>query len=208
MKVFFIRHGESLANTKVVKASDPDFLNTLTETGVAQAQEVAKNIVDKINAVYSSPYTRTMMTAQTFIDTRDKNLDIIVDDRLREIDYGIFGDNKAHPEMIEVAKRQIAGDYEVRFGRIGENKRELITRLFDFLIDIFNKHGDDDVVVAVSHGRVISILDYEFGTVNGGAKEHVSTKNAGVKEFILNEKSIANLQDHVHKLNEQKHKNT
>ena len=208
MKVFFIRHGERLANTKVVKASGPDFFNTLTETGITQVQEAARNIVDKINAVYSSPYTRTMMTAQTFIDARNEDLDIIVDDRLREIDYGIFGDNKSHPEMIEVAQRQIAGDYEVRFGRVGENKRELITRLFNFLIDIFNKHSDDDIVIAVSHGRVISILDYEFGMVNDKKKEHVSTKNAGVKEFILNEKSIANLQDHVHKLNEQKHKNT
>lgn len=203
MKILFVRHGESLANVKLVKASDPDFLNGLTENGLVQAQLAAQSVRDKITTVYASPYYRTMLTAQTFCNVHNKDLDILVDDRLREIDYGLFGDNKSHPEMIEVAQRQIAGDYEVRFGRIGENKRELITRLFGFLIDIFNKHDKDDVILAISHGRVISILDYEFGMVNGIQKEHESTKNAGIKEFILDDKTVQNLKTYFEKLNQE-----
>ncbi|MDR0364823.1 MAG: histidine phosphatase family protein [Bacteroidales bacterium] len=201
MKILFIRHGESLANAKIVKASDPDYLNGLTLNGIEQIKVAANSVTANINAIYASPYNRTIITAQTFIETRGDKLEILADDRLREIDYGIHGDNKSHPEMVEVAKRQVAGDYEVRFGRTGENKREIITRLFGFMIDMFNTNKENEIIVAISHGRVISILDFEFGTVTGIQKEHASTTNAEIKEIELNADNVAKITEYLKRLN-------
>ncbi len=202
MKVFFMRHGESKSQAKQISATDPDSLNGLTDTGFEQVRLAAQNAPEKIDAVYASPYNRTMLTAKTFLDTRNENTKIVIDERLREIDYGFHGsDDKKHPYMIEVATRQIAGDYEVRFGHTGENKREIITRFFSFLVDVFNNHNLDDVVLAVSHGRAISILNHEFGALNDIVTEHGGTKNASLKEIELNPERIEKIMSFMDNLN-------
>ena len=69
MKIFFIRHGESLANVgKVSAAIEKDAKNKLTPTGLAQIQKTAQNIDVKISAVYASPMRRTIESAKAFID--------------------------------------------------------------------------------------------------------------------------------------------
>ncbi len=205
MKILFMRHGESKSQAKLVQNTDPDSWNGLTELGIEQVKNAAENTPIKIDAVYSSPYNRAILTAQTFLDTRGDKHDITIDERLREIDYGFHGgDTKKHPEMIAVAMKQIAGDYEVRFGRTGENKREIVTRFFGFLCDVFETHNPDDVILAVSHGRAISIIDYEYGTVNGIEKEHAGTKNAQIKEIELTAESVEKLVKHIEKLNADK----
>lgn len=202
MKVLFMRHGESKSQAKLVQNTDPDSWNGLTELGIEQVKNAAENNPIKIDAVYSSPYNRAILTAQTFLDVRGEKHNITIDERLREIDYGFHGgDTKKHPEMIEVAMKQIGGDYEVRFGRYGENKREIVTRFFGFLVDVFKSHNPDDVILAVSHGRAISIIDYEYATVNGVEKEHAGTKNAQIKEINLTVESVEKLVKYIEKLN-------
>ena len=202
MKVLFMRHGESKSQAKLVKNTDPDSWNTLTEQGIEQVANTAKNTTLKINAVYSSPHARTVLTANTFIDVHKDKQNIIIDERLREIDYGFHGgDTKNHPEMIEVATKQIAGDYDVRFGRTGENKREIVTRFFCFLIDTFNSHKSDDIVLAVTHGRAISIVIHELAAINNTEAEHGGIKNAQIKEIDLTQETVDRLVKHVEYLN-------
>lgn len=106
--------------------------------------------------------------------------------------------------MIEVATKQIAGDYEIRFGRTGENKREIVTRFFNFMIDIFNKHDTDDTILAVTHGRAISIIEYEFCKINNIACELSGTKNAQIKEIILTDDRINKAEQHLQSINKVK----
>lgn len=201
MKLLFMRHGESKSQVKLVLNSDPDNLNDLTDNGIEQVKNTANKFTGELSAVYSSPYTRTKETAQIFIDTTGQCLPIIIDDRLREIDYGFHGgDTKKHPEMIEVATKQIAGDYEVRFGRTGENKREIVTRFFNFMIDVFNSHNSEDTILAITHGRAVSIIEYEFCSINNIACELSGTKNAQIKELILNNDTIDKVIKHIQKL--------
>ncbi|MCL2017432.1 MAG: histidine phosphatase family protein [Alphaproteobacteria bacterium] len=203
MKVLFIRHGESMSQVKQIQAGAPDYLNGLIQNGIDQIKSAAKSISNKINAVYASPHRRTVITARTLVDAQGGNIDIIMEERLREINYGFHvEDTKKHPEMIEVSMRQIAGDYEIRFGRTGENKREIVTRFFSFLIDVFNSHKENDVILAISHGRAISILNYELEYISGIQKERGGgTKNASIKEINLTPDNVKKMIEHINSLN-------
>ena len=192
MKILFIRHGESLAN--IGKASayiDEDVKNKLTPNGLAQIQETAKSIDSKISAVYASPMRRTIESAKVFIDAGHQQTSLFVDDRLREINYGIYTDDRDNPEMAQIAARQIAGDYEIRFGG-GENKREILTRFFDFINDCYKQHRHDSIVV-FSHGRAISMVESEFCRINKIQKKHIHTDNGTLKELEVNKKVLSGL---------------
>ena len=87
MKILFMRHGESKSQAKLVQNTDPDSWNGLTEVGTLQVKNAAENCQIKIDAVYSSPYNRAILTAQTFLEARGEKQNIAIDERLREIDY-------------------------------------------------------------------------------------------------------------------------
>ena len=62
VKLYFIRHGESLANQKDVFIGQYDF--DLTEKGRKQAEMVADYLKDvKVDAIYSSDLLRAYHTA-------------------------------------------------------------------------------------------------------------------------------------------------
>lgn len=194
MKIFFIRHGESLANVgKVSAAIDKDAKNKLTPTGLAQIQKTAQNIDAKISAVYASPMRRTIESAKAFISAGHPQTPLFIDDRLREIDYSIYTDDRDNPAMVQITAQQIAGDYEIRFGG-GENKREILTRFFDFINDCYKQHQHDNIVV-FSHGRAISMVEAEFCRVNKIQKKHIHTDNGTVKEIEVDKESIERVID-------------
>lgn len=203
MKLLLMRHGESRHQAKQIDLTAPDSENGLTNTGIKQVEDTAHCFRGKISAIYVSPYNRTILTAQTFLNGIKMFLPINIDNRLREIDYGKFiAETKNTPEMIAVATKQIAGDYEVRFGDTGENKREIVTRFFEFLVDVFNEHNTTaDSVLAVTHGRAISIIISEFCMINNLPVIHTGTKNAQIKEIELTPERIYNVIQHIKKIN-------
>jgi len=200
MKVLFMRHGESKAQAKLVdEATTPDSEVGLTDNGIEQVKNAAREFHDNIDAVYASPYYRTQLTAQIFLQESGINKPIITDERLHEIDYGY---PRIKEELTAVAVKQVAGDYEIRFGNTGENKREIVTRLFSFLVDIFKKHKPTDTVLAVSHGRAMSVLQHEFNEINNiPDTEHGGTKNAQIKDFELTPERVANIVQRIKELN-------
>lgn len=199
MKVFFIRHGESMANAKKIKSSNFDHLNDLTADGIVQIQETSTKIPEKISCIYASPYKRTVASAKIFIENRSEKLKLQVDDRLREINYGEYQDDLGNPEMDRITRKQVAGDYEIRFGK-GENKREIITRFFSFLLNAFEKNANQNIVV-FSHGRAISIIEYEFCMIRNIEKEHIHTGNGTIKKLDIDNSVVQVLKKHLQTLN-------
>jgi broad specificity phosphatase PhoE len=147
-----------MSNKGLVQASADDSKNDLTNIGINQIKEIAQSLRENVDSIYVSPHLRTRSSARVFLESRHEKLTPVVDHRLREIDYGMYVDQKDHPSMIEVANKQISGDHEARFGETGENKREILTRFYSFLIDIIDTHRLDEHIVVFSHGRAISIL--------------------------------------------------
>ena len=71
----------------------------------------------------------------------------------------------------------------MRFGG-GENKREILDRFFDFMIDVYRKYPTSNIVV-FSHGRAISIVESEYCTINHIEKSHKHTENGSVKQISM-----------------------
>jgi len=201
MKILFIRHGESQSNTGAVKASSPDHINGLTKEGETQIKKIAKSIPYKIDAIYASPYNRTIVSGNIFIDNRSEKLELKVDDRLREINYGIYTNDRNNPEMERIAKRQIADDYEIRFSDSGENKREIITRFMSFLLRLIDEQKINDTIVVFSHGRAISILEYEFAKLTNSRSSHIHTSNGSINQINLKVQNREILEKFIVKLN-------
>ena len=86
MKLYFVRHGESEANTAHV-ISNHGWMHPLTETGQQQARDLAARL-SPIGAkiIYTSPLRRAVETAE--ILALALKLPVQVDDALREYDCG------------------------------------------------------------------------------------------------------------------------
>ena len=85
--LYIIRHGKTDMNSKMLMQGRSD--NPLNETGIAQAEEAAGRFADmgvQIDRVYSSPLIRAVQTAERIAP----DAELIIDERLIEMDYGPY----------------------------------------------------------------------------------------------------------------------
>lgn len=203
MKIYLIRHGESLANLGLVSADfSMDNQNTLSKKGEKQIQAIIPAFQNcNIVRIFSSPMKRVVKSAEILQSGLANKPKIIIDDRLKEIDYGIFTDDRDNPEMQNIAKKQIAGDQEIRFGD-GENIREILERFLDFLVDTYKKNQNGEIVV-FSHGRLLSIVSKKIGELCQKKIKKSKIDNASIIEVELNNDEITLLKTHLNTLKSQ-----
>ena len=85
--LYIIRHGKTDMNSKMLMQGRSD--NPLNETGIAQAEEAAGRFAGmgvQIDRVYSSPLIRAVQTAERIAP----DAELIIDERLIEMDYGPY----------------------------------------------------------------------------------------------------------------------
>ena len=186
MQLLVIRHGESTANIAGILSSSPSDDVPLTTKGARQAKEAAGRIVGGVAGLYVSPLQRTLETAGIITVAIDYGANIIIDDRIREIDYGSYSGKANDTTLDAIRALQVNGDYEVRFGSYGENKREISLRIYDFLIEIAEKYATNDQVVAVSHGSIASWIDRTILSLGSVDSEHRHVDNGDVRLYMLN----------------------
>ena len=167
--------------------------------GKLQIKSVSKNFSEKVDYLFSSPLARTKQSAEIFSKYHKEIYEIMLDDRLREINYGNGVDDKSSPEMERITKAQVSGDYDARFGVTGENKREIVLRFFSFLLSLKDL-PEDSVVVAFSHGRAISIIAHEVSEIIGVKKNDIHTGNGSIKEVYLDKSDFAKMYSYIKKL--------
>ena len=155
MNLIFLRHGEATDNVKELISDKEIYWSLLTENGIKTVMESLESLPDNIDVMYVSPLPRTIQTAHYVYD-KYPNIEVIMEDRIREIQYGKYSHCKNNEELDETRKKQIAGDYLVRFGDTGENKLDIETRLSEFLKDVSNTNYEN--VLIVSHGSVIAYM--------------------------------------------------
>jgi len=92
MKVFLIRHGESIGNQKGLhQGQKNDF--SLSELGKRQSYFLKKRFENlKIDAIYSSDLRRAKETAEFL--SKPRRINIILDKRLRERSFGVIEEEK------------------------------------------------------------------------------------------------------------------
>lgn len=130
----------------------------ISQKGQEQAEKLVAYFADKaISNIYISAYIRTGQTAAPLAG--HLNLVPIVDERLNEIDNGLF-DNASEEEIWErfPSEWQMlrAGQADFRFPE-GETGAEAQKRIVDFLDEVRKTHGDENTIL-VSHEGLIRIL--------------------------------------------------
>lgn len=177
MKIYMIRHGETLWNKegKIQGSCDIE----LNERGLMQANEVKEKLKNiSFDVCFASPLKRAKKTAEIVINDK---CDIVIDELLKERGYGAYEGKKAQEMDIEVLK---LWDYKENYSDNDvESLDELLKRATMFIEKIKNNCSNDSTVLIVSHGGFIKGLYY---AVNGYNKDtdfmSFHLENCGVYE--------------------------
>jgi 2,3-bisphosphoglycerate-dependent phosphoglycerate mutase len=176
MKLFLLRHGESLANCARHKAEAEQSLTidfsgreqdvSLSERGKIQAENAGKFFANQSNIpniIFCSPYARTRETAEYLIKSANVNYtQIVYDERLRERELGIFdrltkfGALAKYPE--ECAKREHYGKFYYR-PTGGENWADVALRIRSFWQDLRQDFATENALI-ITHEVVIRVFRY------------------------------------------------
>lgn len=156
MLQFLLRHGESVSNVegRVQGQLDVD----LTDHGIEQARRAGRWFASPegpaIEEIWSSPLRRASRTAE--IVAAAVGLDVRIDDRLKELDAGIFQGllwselDSVHPEE---HARWKSGDPDYAIPG-GESRRSLAERGEAVLTEIGRRPAANLLVVA--HGGILT----------------------------------------------------
>lgn len=147
MKIYLIRHGQTLFNVKHRIQGWCD--SALTDVGVAQAKALHDGLMNiTIDVAYASTSERAIDTANYIIEDRD--IPLYTSKGLKEMNFGTLEG--------EYEKDYIADDGSthdkgfVSYG--GETIEQTKVRLKQALCEIAQKHSNEHVLV-VSHGGAI-----------------------------------------------------
>lgn len=157
MNLIFMRHGEATDNVAGLISDKEIYWSVLTDIGIKTVKESVDILPYNIDVMYVSPFPRTIQTAH-YVYEKYPKIKVIIDNRLKEIYYGKYSHQKNNFELDQTRKKQISGDYFVRFGEYGENKYDIEKRLTEFLMEINDKNKENDTILIVSHGSIISYM--------------------------------------------------
>jgi len=155
-KLLLVRHGETEYNSSERYWGSTDV--SLGTVGLVQAQKLRERLSgEKIDAIYSSPLKRAMVTAQTIAESH--NLKVVSCPEIREIDFGkIEGLNFKELNQLypEVHRLWIEKSPQMAYPG-GESVIQLEARVASFTKRL-KPHGPDDTILVVAHSGVLRTL--------------------------------------------------
>ena len=154
--LYIIRHGQTELNTKMLMQGRSD--HPLNETGLAQAEEAARRLAAmgvRIDKVYTSPLKRAVSTAEKIAPGSE----IVIDERLIEMDYGPYEGMDLREPAPEV--RTFFMDFvNVPAPEGMEPLDEVVKRLGRFLEDIKGEAETSDILVSTHAIAMKGALEY------------------------------------------------
>lgn len=167
MKLFVIRHGESVANVEHCFAGQTD--SKLTELGVAQAKAIRSTLADiPFNKVYSSDLSRAHDTQKNALPGYEAELTAL----LREFDVGSWS-GKPIAEATQIKN--------INYADYGGENGEMVTRRVRSFLEML-ENNPQEYVAAFSHGGfVMSLVNYVLGANLQRGK--LSAANCSVQVF-------------------------
>ncbi len=154
-RVTLIRHGVTIANLKKFYAGATDL--PLAPEGERQAEALAKRVkAMRPDKILSSPLKRAQDTAR--IATSGINLDIELDNDLREVDFGKW-ENKSYSELVRDYKEEVDRwfSWDPDFGfPDGESYKGFSKRVRGVMEMIVDEEADS--LIVFTHGGVIGHL--------------------------------------------------
>lgn len=196
MEIYIIRHGETIWNRECrIQGRADTELSDKGRDGAIKTREELKDI--RFDAVYSSPLRRAYETAN--IICKDRNLEINIDERLREISFGSY-EGKTYDELEnEGLQFSLFFDKPECFvpAKDAESFESLIERAKSFIDEIVLKYGNTDKrIMIVAHGamnkalmlniRKTELKDFWLGGLQKNCNAIIVSYTKGVYQ-ILNE---------------------
>lgn len=150
---YLLRHGHALSNVDRFYSSWPEKIdNPLTPQGVKMVQKAAEELKPKeIKYIFSSDLLRAKQTAE--IVAKALSLEVNLDIRLRELDFGIFNGKPAeyfNNYFKEESERLKKAAPE------GETYEQVAQRVASFIKDVDGHHEGN--ILIVSHECPLWIL--------------------------------------------------
>lgn len=180
--IWIARHGESTGNVareaaeaaslSIIEITTREIDVPLSSLGERQSKALGRWFAtlppeQRPTVVLTSPYVRTRITAELVLTTANidpKSITFLVDERLREKEFGIlnrltsFGIKEKYPEQAEA--RSLLGKFYFRPPG-GESWCDVILRLRS-LIDTLTREYSQERVLIVSHQVVVNCFRYLF----------------------------------------------
>ena len=160
MKLYFVRHGESEANTRhVISNRESPF--GLTALGKRQAAELAESLKSiPLTSIFSSPILRARETAE--ILSQKFQLPIHITEALREYDCGILEDKSDQASW--EAHRTTYQEWVLRQNfqekpEGGESFLDIQNRFLPFIEKLThdNLHADNHILL-IGHGGLFTLM--------------------------------------------------
>ena len=159
MRLFLIRHAESVANAQGRWQGHADF--PLSEHGERQAEKVAEAIKAaglELPAIYSSPLQRARATADAI--AKATGADITEWDALKEFDVGAFSGRTLEEIRAENAN-WVSGFEKTRdWHQVpgAETPADRAKRALGVIEHLLNVHPDGSEVICVTHGGIMQFF--------------------------------------------------
>lgn len=182
MEILLTRHGQTEWNLlkKVQGKADIE----LNKKGIEQANNI-KNILsnENIDLILCSPLIRAIQTAK--IINSDRNIPMIIDERLSERDFGEF-EGMLNTEFDFDAFWSYKQNIQYQKA---ENIRTFFERVYNFLDNIQLKYKEKKVLLVAHGGISIPIYCYFNGIPNTDNLLNLLLENCDVAKYVYKQKA-------------------
>lgn len=178
MNLYVIRHGQTEWN--VLKKMQGSVDIPLNEKGLEQARIAKENLHGiEIDMIFCSPLIRARQTAD--IINTDRKLNIIIDDRLKERNYGEFeGINKQEFDY----NAFWAYSKDLKYEK-AESVSNFFKRIYDFLDEIKSMYSNKNILIVAHAGVLKAIECYVNGMMRDEEIGPFLPDNANAQKYKL-----------------------
>ncbi|HBH13389.1 MAG: Phosphoglycerate mutase family protein [Clostridiales bacterium 38_11] len=199
MKIYITRHGETDWNRKRIIQGSMD--SPLTEDGLIGAERLSVRLrKTHFDLVITSPLNRAYRTAMIIL--KDRNIPILKDDSLKEINCGIFEGftfNEIwlkHPEL----KSMLYSDpLNFRYPG-GESLNEFYDRVKNGFERIIKEHSDKTILIVAHGGTIKGLTSYMIEKADPSSWFRNVVDNCSLTEIDYNDEqfTMVNYNDTLH----------
>lgn len=178
MKIYFVRHGQTDWNVER-KMQGGESEKDLNKTGIEQAKKAREKVKKiKYDMIIRSPMKRVEQTTNLI---NEKDVPIIIDERIRERMLGNLAGHKITEEM-----ENNIWDYNLNYEIIGGEKiQEFEKRILEFIKEIKQKYSDKTILI-VAHGGVAKLLIANLcGMPESKNVSEIKVDNCEILEFEI-----------------------
>ena len=153
MRIYIVRHGETNANKEGYLqgwSNDP-----LNENGRRLAEITGRGMKGiRFDCCISSPLIRAKETAEIILKESENDTPVIFDDRIKEINFGVFERTDIRDERINSFLQEPRVDY--RFSG-GERIVDVMQRTQEFMKELVLR-DDDKIYLVSTHGCALRAM--------------------------------------------------